>query len=176
MNTNTFSLCLLTLLASCSSNTNQANDEDAIQYRENLLQSVGAEDMIASINVESRLVESADSVRNSLNQLAQVEIAAQPKSKFELSNKNQYQITADKKASVDWTGPAEPILRKIAASANYKLRVIGKKPPIPVLVTIKAKNTYISDIIRDISYQADNKAKIAVYNKNHTIELRYRAI
>ena len=95
--------------------------------------------------------------------------------RFIVSNR-PYKITADKKASVDWTGPAEPILRKIAASANYKLRVIGKKPPIPVLVTIKAKNTYISDIIRDISYQADNKAKIAVYNKNHTIELRYRAI
>jgi defect in organelle trafficking protein DotD len=175
MNKNTFSLCILILLASCSSHNTQTYNEDAMQYRENLLQSIGEADMIASVNVESRLVESADSVRNSLNQLAQVEIAAQPKSKFELS-KNQYQIKADKKASVDWSGPAEPILQKIAASANYKLRVIGKKPPIPVLVTIKVKNTYISDIIRDISYQADNKAKIAVYNKTRIIELRYRAI
>ena len=176
MNKNTFSLCLLTLLASCSNSNTQTYDEDAMQYRDNLLHSIGAEDMIASVNVESRLVESADSVRNSLNQLAQVEMAAEPKSKFDSSHKDQYQITADKKASVDWSGPAEPILKKIAASANYKLRVIGKRPPIPALVTIKAQNTYISDIIRDIAYQADSKAKIAVYNKKRIIELRYRAI
>lgn len=175
MNKNTFSLCLLTLLASCSNST-QTYDEDALQHHNDLLQSVGAEDMIASVNVTSRLVESADSVRNSLNQLAQVEMAAAPKSKFDYSHSDQYQITADKKASVDWAGPVEPILQKIAVSAGYKLRVIGKKPPIPALVTIKAENAYISDIIRDIAYQANTKAKIAVYNKKKVIELRYRAI
>lgn len=118
-----------------------------------------------------QLAEAARSVSQSLNELKTIEKASNPPVKplpYPTSSGLE-KITA----SVDWSGPIEPLLKRIAKLANYKLEVIGHHPAIPVLVTISSQNTPLSYIVRNADLQAGVKANIAVYPGIQTIELRY---
>lgn len=75
--------------------------------------------------------------------------------------------------SVDWSGPVEPLVRQIANAANYRLRVLGRSPAIPVIVTVYAKNMMLGDILRDVGYQCGRRAVIGVFPETRVIELRY---
>jgi defect-in-organelle-trafficking protein DotD len=75
--------------------------------------------------------------------------------------------------SVDWSGPIEPVVKQLATSANYRFRVLGRPPAIPVLVTIYDKNMMLADIMRDVGYQAGRRASVYVYPEERVVELRY---
>ncbi|MFT3742023.1 MAG: type IVB secretion system lipoprotein DotD [Gammaproteobacteria bacterium] len=124
-------------------------------------------------NARISLSESAASVSNSLNRLSAIEKAIHPEAKIPPAP-NPYAIGLGIPASVDWTGPIEPLVAKLAAAGNYKYRVIGNRPSIPVIVQIYDNNMPIADILRDIDYQADKKADVQIYPSRRTIELRYR--
>lgn len=129
-----------------------------------------------SINASSddasiKLAEAARSVSQSLNELKELEKASSPPLKllpYPSASGLEKLI-----ASVDWSGPIEPLLQHIAKLAQYKLEVIGKRPAIPVLVTISSQNTPLGYIIRNANLQAGVKANIIVYPGIKTIELRY---
>ena len=150
---------ILSLLASCATtsqnfpnsitpNINPKSDDAAIQ-----------------------LAEAARSVSQSLNELKTIEKASAPSIKplpYPTSSGLGKII-----ASVDWSGPIEPLLERIAKLANYRLCILGRHPAIPILVTITSQNTPLADIVRNADLQAGIKANIAVYPGIHTIELRY---
>ena len=75
--------------------------------------------------------------------------------------------------TVDWSGPVEPLVNQIAKAADYRLRVLGTPPAIPVLVTVYQKNVMLGDILRDIGYQTGRRAAVVIYPDSRTIELRY---
>jgi defect-in-organelle-trafficking protein DotD len=77
--------------------------------------------------------------------------------------------------SVDWTGPIEPLVLKLATAANYKFRAVGKNPAIPVLIAVYASNMPLADVLRDANLQAGRKADIVVYPAQRVIELHYRS-
>ncbi|HVV69299.1 MAG TPA: type IVB secretion system lipoprotein DotD [Gammaproteobacteria bacterium] len=124
-------------------------------------------------NARTKLTEAATSVSASLNELAAIEKATHPKAKL-APPLNPDSIGLGAPTSVDWTGPVEPLVAKLAAAGNYKFRVVGKNPNIPVLVAVYAVNMPIADILRDANYQAGKKADIVIYPSRRTIELRYR--
>lgn len=76
-------------------------------------------------------------------------------------------------SSIDWSGPIEPLVREIAKVTNYRVRVLGTEPAIPVLVTLYDKNMMIADILRDAGYQAGRRAAVVVFPESRVIELRY---
>lgn len=126
----------------------------------------------ASEDATVKLAEAATSVSQSLNQLKAIEKASSPP----INNKRlPYPTTYDmaELTSIDWTGPIEPLLKRIASMCGYTLRVIGQRPAIPVLVTISAKNTPVGYILRDANFQAGSKAGVNVFPGIHVIELRY---
>ncbi|MBS0358304.1 MAG: type IVB secretion system lipoprotein DotD [Proteobacteria bacterium] len=118
-----------------------------------------------------KLAESANSVSDSLSELARVEAASTPASKKKLPDPQTFGMS--EVASIDWSGPIQPIVQKIAHASRYKLRTIGKEPAIPVIITISAKDLPLGTILRDIAFQAGKKANIFVYPRTRTIELRY---
>ncbi len=122
---------------------------------------------------QTKLAEAAVSVSDSLNQLAAIEKANSPKSKLS-TPWDADRIGLGALASVDWTGPIEPLVLRLANAGNYKFRVVGRKPAIPVLVAVYATNMPIADILRDANLQAEKKADIVIYPSRRTIELRYR--
>lgn len=125
-----------------------------------------------SENAQSKLVEAAVSATDSLSQIAAIEKVTQPKAKLK-EPINPDRIRLGKLASVDWTGPIEPLVLKLANSAHYKYRVIGKRPAIPVIVSVYDVNLPIADILRDANFQAGRRANIVIYPHSNTIELRY---
>lgn len=75
--------------------------------------------------------------------------------------------------TVDWSGPVQPLLEQIARASDYRVRVLGTAPAIPVIVTVYTKNAMLGDILRDVGYQCGRRASVTVYPGSRVIELRY---
>jgi defect in organelle trafficking protein DotD len=121
---------------------------------------------------ETKLSETAASVSRSLAELAEIERATHPQARL-LSPVDPDMIGMGQLASIDWSGPIGPLVKKIAEASKYKLNVLGTPPGIPILVSISAKDTPLSDVLRDANFQCGNKANIVVYSASKIIELRY---
>lgn len=78
-------------------------------------------------------------------------------------------------ATLDWSGPIEPLLEQIGEMTNYRVKVFGPIPVIPVIVTISNRERIIADILKDAGLQAGKRANLVVYPTNRIIELRYTA-
>lgn len=125
-----------------------------------------------SADADIKLAEAANSVSSSLIELARIEkVAKGDKGQKKLVNVNSYNLEA--KASVDWSGPVEELVERLAMASFYKLRVLGKAPAIPVLVSVSAHDQTLVNILRNVDYQVGNKADIRVYTRRKIIELRY---
>ncbi|MEC8882540.1 MAG: DotD/TraH family lipoprotein [Pseudomonadota bacterium] len=122
------------------------------------------------IDSNDKLSEAAASVSQSLAELAQIERSVYEVKSFK-SDPNLVRIKAGK-VSIDWTGPVESLLGKISQSTKLHYRTIGNKPPLPIIVSITAKDVYVSDLIRDISYKVQSQAAISL-SKDNVLELRY---
>ena len=118
------------------------------------------------------LAEAAVSVSDSLHQLAAVKRAATPAKKRMVSDL-RYELPG--KASLDWSGPIQPLLAQIAQISHYRLRVLGTPPAVPIIISVTANNTPLTDLLRDIDFQAASQASVRVYHQKHghIIELRY---
>lgn len=119
-----------------------------------------------------KLAEAAVSVSNSLTELAQMEKAIHPAAPVP-TPPDPNSIGMGQLASVNWTGPIEPLIRKIAGATHYRVRVLGKSPAIPAIVSINAHNIPLADILRDASFQAAKKVDVVLYPRRRIIELRY---
>lgn len=122
-----------------------------------------------------RLAEAATSVSDSMLEMARVEKVIKPQARDNTLNiPNAYNLQA--RASVDWSGPIEELSSRIAKAAHFRLRVLGKEPAIPVLISLNAKDESLAEILRNIDYQAGKKAYIHVYPNSQVVELRYAKI
>lgn len=121
---------------------------------------------------ESSLAEASFSVSRSIVDLAETEQAAAPGIYYE-PPPNPATYGMGGLTTIDWSGPIEPLLRQIANAANYRVRTLGTRPNIPVLVTVNAKNVMLGDVLRDTGYQCGKRAKVLVFPRSHVIELRY---
>lgn len=118
------------------------------------------------------LAESAISVSQSLSHLAEIQRAVHPHDKLP-PLPDPVSIGMAGNASVDWAGPVEPLVQKIARATHYKVRVIGRRPAIPIIVSITAKNVPLSTILRDLSFQSNHQATVMLYPHRRLMELRY---
>ena len=121
---------------------------------------------------EQKLAEAATSISKSLAQLAEIERTTHPQKRMP-SPVDPDMIGMGQLVSIDWSGPVGPLAKKIAKSSKYKLKVLGRSPGIPILVSMSAKDTPLADVLRDANFQCGNKAKIVVYPASKVIELRY---
>ena len=122
-----------------------------------------------------KLAEAAVSVSDSMLEMAKVQKVITPPNKDNtMTIPNAYNMQA--RASVDWSGPIEELTDRIAKASHYKLRVLGKVPSVPILISLNLKDQSLAEILRDIDYQAGIKANIHVYPNSQVIELRYAKI
>jgi len=156
----------LFFLASCSSNKKTVDLDVAYIPTDRVPAHITDDE------AQAQIAEAATSIGHSLQELSAVQMTVHPPKSL---NKpyNPRVIGMDKLASLNWTGPVEPALQSIAKATNYRLRVIGRAPVIPVFISIDVNNTPIADILRDITYQVIMKADIALYPNSRVIELRY---
>lgn len=118
------------------------------------------------------LAQAAVSVSQSLQELAKIQRSVNDITSVK-EDPTLRNLKISGRTSLDWTGPVETLLAKIAKNAHCELSILGKKPALPVIVSISKKDASMADIIRDISYMVQNQAIVSY--KNKTIELRYRS-
>jgi defect-in-organelle-trafficking protein DotD len=124
------------------------------------------------LNVEAELLATAQSIEQSLSTLA----AAEKAENTPILNTAQL-ITPEGgmggTADVDWSGPLVPLVEKIAEMSDYRLKVLGSEPAIPILISVNAKRAVIADILQNASLQAGKRAHILVFPSTRIIEVRY---
>ncbi len=121
------------------------------------------------------LAEAAVSVSDSMLEMAKIEKVIIPQNKDNtLTIPNAYNLQA--RASVDWSGPIEELVARIAKAAHFKIRILGTPPAVPVLINLSVKDQSLAEILRNIDYQAAKKADIYVYPNSQVVELRYAKI
>lgn len=122
-----------------------------------------------------KLAEAADSISDSMLQMARVEKVVTPPTKDNaLSIPNVGVLQS--RASVDWSGPIEELTKRVAKAANYRFNILGREPAIPLLISVTARDKSLAEILRDIDYQAGQKANIHVYPNSQVVELRYAKV
>lgn len=75
--------------------------------------------------------------------------------------------------NLDWSGPIEPLLQKIAGYTQYKVKVLGNEPASAIIVSVTGKQMLVADVIKSAGLQAGKRANIVVYPTTRIIELRY---
>ncbi len=75
--------------------------------------------------------------------------------------------------NIDWSGPIEPLVQKIASYTQYKVKVLGNEPAVAVIVSVTGTQMLVADVIKSAGLQAGNRANIVVYPTTRIIELRY---
>lgn len=157
------SMTMCYLLAGCTPTTNPGFSQQAAIDQANLSRA------------EVQLANAATSVTNSLVELAAIQKAVYPAVKLpDLPDANK--IGMGQRASIDWTGPIEPLIKNIGNVSGYNVRVIGKAPPLPVLVSINKQNAPLAVILRDAAFQCGDKVNIVLYPTSKVIEMRYARV
>lgn len=122
-----------------------------------------------------KLAEAATALSDSMLEIAKIEKVILPPNKDNtLTIPNAYELQT--RASVDWSGPIREVTAQIAKSAHFRLRVLGKEPSLPILISLNLKDESLAEILRDIDYQAGKKASIYVYPNSRVVELRYAKV
>lgn len=123
---------------------------------------------------EHALLATASSIENSLRLLAAAQANA-PRPLIDVSSLVTEEGGLGGKATLDWSGPVEPLLVKISDLTNYQLRIIGNTPKIPVMVSVTKEKQVLAEILRDVGLQTGDRAALVVYPGTRVIELRYNA-
>lgn len=123
-------------------------------------------------HAQAQLAEAASSVSQSLQQLSAISMATHPGVQMPAPS-NPDTIGMAQIVSVNWYGPVEPLLKKIAETSEYQLHVLGNAPETPIIVVVDQRNVPLADVLRNVTFQAANKAQIKVYPGTKVLELRY---
>lgn len=75
--------------------------------------------------------------------------------------------------TIDWQGQVEPLLEAIATRIGYRFVPTGRKPAVPVMLTMNARNEAVHDIVRRVGNMVHDHADVALNPSSKTIELRY---
>ena len=80
------------------------------------------------------------------------------------------------RVTIVWSGEPEKVLTNIAIKTGYEMRIVGRRPVTPPIVTIEARNRKIFDVLQDIGLQLGERHGVQVDDNNETITLVYREV
>lgn len=119
--------------------------------------------------VDKSLMLSATAISNALEILSKTEnIRTKSTSKIDY-----IPAGLSTKMSIDWVGPAEQAVQKIAEYSDYNITIMGTPSSITPAIAIHYNKTSLMKIIRDIAYQSRKYLDISIYEDEKIIELRY---
>ena len=125
-----------------------------------------------SVNV--MLADAADRAALALETLASVEqkrtpvpaVATIPNAPAELR----------RGVTVEWNGPAEPMVQALTAQTGYSYQTFGAQPPVPLVIALKTTNRPAIEVFRDIGLQLGGRATLKVDANRRVVELYYAPI
>ena len=159
-------LGIVTLLCGCG----EAIDECAIQHEGPKI-SISPQMSKNGGDTEIAIAEAARAATTSLQKLAQLQYASQPK--VDDSFRQDFSVELSGLASIEYTGPFEPLIEQIARTADVKVSKIGNSTATPVIISVSAKSSPLSEIVQNIAYQIQGHARISFNTKTKVIEIIY---
>lgn len=122
--------------------------------------------------VSEQLIAAAGAIEGSLRQLALT------KRTYSLPTINTAPLITPEGGmggtiDLNWIGPIAPLIKKLSDATDYKIKVLGKTPAIPIVVSIAQKNMVIADVFKDAALQINKRATIMIYPTSRIVELRY---
>lgn len=124
--------------------------------------------------VALRLASAVDRASAALQTLASVEQARNPSVAVQAVPHAPQELR--RIVSVDWVGPIEPMVRSLADRAGYQTQINGDKPPVPVVVSVQAREKSVVEVLRDLGLQAGRRADIVVDPDRRMVELNYAPV
>jgi len=124
--------------------------------------------------VSLMLAEAADKASNALETLAAVEQSRAPAVAVQPIHNAPPELK--RAITINWIGPAEPLLKKLADRASYNFITIGDKPPVPLVVNIDKENTPVIDVMRSAGLQLGLRADVKVDSITKMVELHYAPV
>ncbi len=121
--------------------------------------------------VALRLAQAVDKASAALQTLASIEQARNPGVSVQGAPYAPQELR--RTVSVEWTGPIEPLAHRLADRAGYQMQVNGDVPPTPVVVSVRAAEKSVVEVLRDIGLQAGRRADISVDPERRIVELNY---
>lgn len=121
--------------------------------------------------VSLMLADAADRAAKSLEVLAAVEQERTPAASVAPIANAPLELR--RAITVSWTGPVEPITKKIAGRSGYEFLSLGSAPPVPVIVTLDVQNKPVIDVLRDIGLQLGKRGDLVVDGTRKVIEVHY---
>lgn len=118
-----------------------------------------------------RLAEAADRAATSLNTLAAVEQNRTATDLPPLAASAPAELR--RSITVDWVGPIEPIVKRLADRASYSFMVSGKKPEVPIITNINVRSEPVVEVLRDIGLQMNDRGTLKVDANRKVIEINY---
>jgi defect-in-organelle-trafficking protein DotD len=122
-------------------------------------------------SVEVKLADAADKAAAALQSLSAVEQVRTPAPIAPVTPEPTDGL--ENRMSVDWTGPVEPLLSRLAARAGYTFRQLGWAPAVPLVVQVDTKNRPIYETLRDVGLQIGSRGSLVVDADRQTVELNY---
>ncbi len=122
-------------------------------------------------NVSLRLASAVDKASTALQTLASIEQARNPNIQIDSVAGAPQELR--RIISVNWNGPIEPITKKMANRAGYKFTINGDRPPVPIIISLKAHEKSVVEALRDIGLQAGRRAAIEVDAELKIVEINY---
>ena len=108
--------------------------------------------------IELKLSEAALRAETALTRLARVE--ADPKGGGEVPRIVPEGLL--RRIDLDWTGPLDELVRKLAGEAEYRFETAGAPPARPVMVEIRVARKPLVMVLRDAGLQAGAAAALTV--------------
>ena len=122
-------------------------------------------------SVAVKLADAADKAANALQSLSAVEQVRTPAPTAPAGPTPTDGL--ENRMSVDWTGPVEPLLTRLAARSAYTFRAIGQAPAVPMTVKVDTKNQPVYETLRDVGLQLGSRGSLVVDASRQTVELNY---
>ncbi|MBM4211264.1 MAG: hypothetical protein FJ186_01825 [Gammaproteobacteria bacterium] len=162
-------LAAIVSLTGCSDSAEQKDNDDP------LLKSIVIKAPVTSDSEDAsyQIAQATKAATNALAKLAKVQSSQHP----DYYKTPQKVIKSNVKGSIslNYIGPIEPLLQKIAKNANLQFKKMGKPTGTPIIVSVKYEDSTLADAIENIAYQAQNHAIVEI-TKSGAVQIRYLEI
>ncbi len=133
------------------------------------------EDAPAATSIETRLDDAMRRASIASARVAGIEIAAAGMGEEMPTDPAASGLPAElrQRVSIDWAGPAGPLVRAIADQIGYGFVATGPEPAAPVMLTMHRRDEQAWRVLRDAGIALKSSGEIVINVPSRIIELRW---
>ncbi len=122
--------------------------------------------------MDQQIAQSGAEAAQALRQLAAVQQARTPARPPAVA---EAELPEDlrARASFEWSGPAQGLVRELAARVGYAYRESGNPPAVPAHANISLRETMVGQALADVGMQIQSVARVVVDPNARTVEFQH---